>query len=280
MNITELLKLRGLDTNVKIKLVHHQDDRYDLWDLYRTGHFETYQSYQSKPIFRCEYVVAFMGLDGSRAQFIGVYRVCSSKPAREALLPPDYPYPNFAKADDFYYDLQPVAGFEDFKDRVIIDWGSSPRAWPQWLNKRQKDVVEVLPKGYVKAFPGYLEAILKFDELVAIIKNPVANREWHRMLSAVAGVYLIVDNKTGKQYIGAAYGNDGIWGRWANYAKSFHGGKDMLKALVGDDSSYARNFTFTILHILLKTATKDEVVAWEVHYKKKLGTRAFGLNLN
>jgi len=37
------------------------------------------------------------------------------------------------------------------------------------------------------------------------------------MLASVAGVYLILDTETGYQYIGAATGKDGIWGRWSKY---------------------------------------------------------------
>lgn len=33
INIVELLKLRGLDTNKEIKLVRHQDQRHDLYEL-------------------------------------------------------------------------------------------------------------------------------------------------------------------------------------------------------------------------------------------------------
>ena len=32
------------------------------------------------------------------------------------------------------------------------------------------------------------------DDLVQIIGNPTANREWHRSLAAVAGVYLTEDD--------------------------------------------------------------------------------------
>lgn len=58
MDIVELLALRGLDTNAKIKLARHQDKRYDVKELYRDGHLDTYQSYQSRPVFECDYVVS------------------------------------------------------------------------------------------------------------------------------------------------------------------------------------------------------------------------------
>ena len=114
----------------------------------------------------------------------------------------------------------------------------------------------------------------------AIFKAPEANREWHRMLSAIAGVYLITDMVTGKQYVGSAYGAEGILGRWATYVRTFHGGNALLRDLVEAHSSYARNFQFTILRTLPASLTKNEVLEFEQLYKRKLGTRAFGLNAN
>ncbi len=282
LGIIELLELRGLDTKAKIKLVRHQDPRYDVNELYSNGQFEIYQSYQTKPRFhKCIYVVSFIGLDRTRAKFIGVYRVNGSRPANEVPSPPNFIYPQYAEdysEGTFHYDLEIVPGFEDFENRVIIEWGKSTRSWHQWL--REKEVIEILPVGYVKSFPGYLDLIITFDELIKIINNRSANKEWHQMLSAVAGIYLIVDKETGKQYVGSAYGKNGILGRWTTYAKTAHGGNAELKKLIQSREGYGRNFRFSILHTLPKTLTKNEVIAYEKLFKDKLGTRAFGLNSN
>jgi hypothetical protein len=137
MNIVELLHLRGLNPAAKVKLVRHKDKRYDVRKLYRTGHLETYQSYQAKPIFECDYIVAFIGLEGSLARFVGVYHVLDRRPARDVPVPPEFPYPDFAREDDVYYELQTVPGFEDLKDRIVIDWGKGARAWHQWLSGKE-----------------------------------------------------------------------------------------------------------------------------------------------
>lgn len=102
----------------------------------------------------------------------------------------------------YRYKLKQQAGFEDLEQRVVIEWGRSTRTWHQWL--KPKEVVEVLPKNYVMEFPGYEDFILGFDDLKKIIHNHSAHREWHRMLGAVAGIYLITDGSTGKQYVGSA----------------------------------------------------------------------------
>ena len=230
MNIVELLKLRGLDTSANIKLVRHQDKRYNLQELYSKNKLDIYQSYQGKDVFNCDYVVSFLGTEGTRAVFIGVYQVLGKKDAKEVEPPENLLDPVFYQDSKFFYELKPLEGFEDYKDRLIIDWGSATLSWHQYLS--EKEVIEILPKGYVKEFPGFLDFILSYYELKKLISNPEANREWHRMLSSVGGIYLIVDKLTGKQYVGSAYGEDGIWGRWANYAKSGHGGNELLKKLL------------------------------------------------
>ena len=170
---------------------------------------------------------------------------------------------------------------EDLIERLVIDWGNPAINWCKNLyNKSEKEVVEIRPKGYVENFPGYDAVFLSFIELEKIIRNPDANRIWHTMLSAVAGIYLIVDRKNGLQYLGSAYGKKGIWGRWKNYVADKHGGNIKLKENIAINSKCYENYTFSILRTLPKTLTKNEVIAYENQYKEILGTRAFGLNGN
>jgi hypothetical protein len=279
ISIVHLLEMKGLDTSKRIKLVRHQDKRYDVSLIYSLGQIEIYQSYQGKPIFECDYIVSFVGFGGSWARMTGVYRVGIRQPAENVPLPPDFIYQdNWDTEGGVHYELEEVPGFEDLKDRVVIDWGKGALAWHQWL--KHKEVVEILPAGYTKKFTGYLDFVLTYDELVKIIKNPIANKEWHAMLSSVAGVYLILDESTGKQYVGSAYGREGILGRWSNYASSGHGGNIILKDVINNNKYGAKSFRFTILQTLPKTLTKNEVIAQESIYKNKLGSLAFGLNKN
>ena len=96
----------------------------------------------------------------------------------------------------------------------------------------------------------------------------------------VMPIYLILDKRTGEQYVGSTYGADGLWQRWSNYAKNGNGGNKLLKKITEVDKKYANNFQWSILTTLSKTITKDEAIAIENKYKEKLGSRAFGLNEN
>jgi len=100
------------------------------------------------------------------------------------------------------------------------------------------------------------------------------------MLSNVYGVYLILDKKAGQQYVGSAYGKDGIWGRWSHYEKSKHGDNKILIELLEKDPSRYKHFQFSILSVLSNSSMYDQVIQLESITKEKLGTRVFGLNAN
>jgi hypothetical protein len=77
----------------------------------------------------------------------------------------------------------------------------------------------------------------------------------------VKGIYLISDVKTGKRYIGSAYGDQGIWSRWCDYVASGHGGNVELCALVSEPTlEYCRkSFGFALLEYR-PSPTPDDVI--------------------
>jgi hypothetical protein len=169
--------------------------------------------------------------------------------------------------------------FESLEHRVVIEWGRGALAWHQ--HTTNKPVVQILPTGQLlRVFTDYLDFTLTHSELRYLFQHEDANSEWRARLSAVAGIYLILATTTGRQYVGSAYGVDGIWGRWATYAANRHGGNTLLRALVESDHAYPNAFTYSILQILPKTVTLAETLQWERRYKAKLGSMATGLNAN
>lgn len=129
-------------------------------------------------------------------------------------------------------------------------------------------------------FDDYLEFSLTYAQLRDLFNNEEAHRDWRIPLSAVAGIYLILAQASGDLYVGSAYGESGIWGRWRNYASSGNGGNVRLRELITSNSAYPEQFRFSVLQILPKTMAREEVLKREMLYKNKLGTRATGLNSN
>lgn len=264
ITIQELLYNRGLDQLAKIKLVRHKDKRLDLYNMYRTDRnsFLDYQNSQSKDVFReVDYIVAFIGEEGVLARFIGVFRIIGKEEI----------------GNGFKYKMSDVSGYDDLKERVLIRWENAI-CWHQWI-KNEMEIVEICPGLHYKRFTDYFDLVLMYSELEEIIGNQY--NDWKSVLSSIKGVYLITDTNTGKLYVGSAYGENGIWGRWSDYiSTSGHGNNKLLKELINNNPNYKFHLQFSILMILPKTVTSDEAILKEQLFKRKLGSNSFGLNAN
>jgi hypothetical protein len=182
-------------------------------------------------------------------------------------------------AAKFFYDLERDQRFDDLRDRLVIDWGAGTRAWVQNLDN--KPILEIKEPGRkLPPFDDYLEFSLTHSQLKDRFENEEAHRDWRIPLGSVAGIYLILAQGSGDLYVGSAYGESGIWGRWRNYADSGDGGNVRLRALIASNPAYPEQFRFSVLQILPKTMARDEVLKREILYKNKFGTRATGLNSN
>lgn len=264
ITIQELLYNRGLNRLAKIKLVRHKDKRLDLYNPYRTDRnsFWDYQNTQSKDVFKgVDYIVSFIGEEGVFARFIGVFKILNKEQTEYG----------------FKYSMLDISDYDDLKERVIIRWENAI-SWHQWI-KNEMEVVEICPGLHYKRFSDYFDLILSYSELEEIITNQY--NDWRTVLSSIKGIYLITDINTGKLYVGSAYGENGIWGRWSDYiSTSGHGNNKILRKLISNNNSYKFNLQFSILMILPKTVTADEAISKEQLFKRKLGSNSFGLNAN
>lgn len=265
ITIQELLYNRGISRSASVKLVRHKDRRLDIYNMYRTDKpaFIDYQNTQSHDVFKnVEYIVSFIGEEQAFARFVGVYKIAGRT----------------HDGANYKYTMEEVDGYDDLKERVIIRW-ENPISWHQWI-KNEMEVVEISAGLHYKRFTDYFDLILDFTELQDIVVNKYP--DWYKLLSSIKGIYLITDNNQGKLYVGPAYGEDGIWGRWRDYvATNGHGGNKSLKDLIDGDWQYAvKYFQFSILMLLPKTVTPDEAIRKEQLFKRKLGSNTFGLNNN
>lgn len=250
----------------RVKLVRHKDSRAEYRDVIKDkDKLLAYQRTQPKHVFKgCDYIVSFIGIERSQAVLFNVFEVRGHTEIN----------------GEYEYDLYPVSGFENLVDRLVIDWGNNTISWHQWYDRHDKRVVSILPEGYIGHFPGLLDFVLEFDELHKMTMNPEANHEWFTHLSSINGVYLILDSKTGNQYIGSACGKQGIWQRWTEYVKTKTGGNKQLVKLLKQDPAYHKNFRYSVLQTLPSNITRQETIKVEQLYKEKLGSRAHGLNDN
>ncbi len=144
--------------------------------------------------------------------------------------------------------------------------------------KRQLEVHELLPEEYNgKDFPGYENIFLSWDELKQIVDTKKS--DWLHALQNRKGVYRIMDLATGKVYIGAAYGKEGLWQRLAQYTKNGgHGGNKKLKELGFD--YIKKNFEYRVLVSFPSIVSDEEIIAQEKWWKEVFKSMAFGYNDN
>ena len=185
---------------------------------------------------------------------------------------------------DKRYKVKLTKQGESFIGRLKL--GSPYRARPTRVNMESHygsfEVREILREPYSgRTFPGYEEIDVSFQELETLMRND--RPDWKSALENVKGVYLVTDTKTGRFYIGSAYGEQGVWSRWRNYTDTGHGGNVELRKIVKSaDLKYCRaNFRFALLEHRLSKTPDDIILAREEYWKRILRTRGDrGLNRN
>lgn len=272
LTFNDLLELEGVDIN-DVRLVRHQDSRlgrgrlYEAWRNNRDA-FESYQSVQSKDRFPIGGLLAsFVVTEAQKTVFFGIYRVdgvdrCPSG-SSDALLRHD-------TSGHYRYDLTLLDLLADYRDKVVIDWGAGTRSWVQRAANQPKQVVEIAAQ-FEPRFPGFREFVRPVEDI------PTLPNGWQQVLRSVKGVYLLVDLDSGGQYVGSAKGADSLFGRWMEYATDGHGGNLGLRRAA---SSGRRRYQVSVLEVVGENTPDTTIEQIEAHWKNKLLSRTFGLNVN
>lgn len=279
--LQDILPLEQLNQQGKVLLVRHYHPKLD--EMLRKNLIDEYQSFQARPAFsKCKYVVSFLGTERNMAVFYGVYEVLGILKGEK--LPT---YSNELKEycnnqdtlKDFCLQLKRISEFDKFQDRLVINW-MVPRGWfHTYGSVIKKEVVKLFPESFVKDFPGLMNIRLTYSELDRIIKNPDSNQDWYESLTRLQAVYLILDLKSGLQYVGTTYGKNGLWQRWETYVRTNGTGENKeLNRLKDRDALFAQNLQFSILEVLPRNADVTYCTRKESSWMEKLGTRDFGLN--
>lgn len=275
---SDVLKKVGLDP-AKVKLIRHALTDKGFKSCYDKNMVLEYTRQQKNGFSKnYDYWCVFISGKGTLAKLFACYKVRNSVPDTPDIMPEHFPHPEWFQGENAYFDLEYVDLLKDYEGRLMIDWGNSARMWHQ-RGTTEKPIMAI-QADEKRVFSGFENLILTYDELKEIVENPTVYEAWHTALSSVNAIYLIVDRETGKQYVGSAYGKEGLLGRWACYVNSLHGNNKLMKELICTYPERYHHFQFSILQILPKTVTDDEVIQTESLFKKKLLSIAFGMNDN
>lgn len=278
ITIKKILEIYGVDSS-KVKLVRHGNKEIPVRETFLSDikRFEAYQRFQAPNKFgNSKSIAVFAPYYKTTGIFLGLWDIQGCLKTEDFTNEIIKELEKHNLPEDWFdiavrYDLKRNKSLDDLSERLIIEWGHSTVSWVQ---SKDKEVIEIKGKKSIGDFQSFSLVDINHKELKNIFDFPDTNLTWLKALSSVNGVYLIKDKSTGKLYVGSAYGESGIYGRWAAYAKNGHGGNLELKDL---DPT---NFQFSILEIVPGTATADSVIECENRWKEKLGTRNFGLNRN
>jgi hypothetical protein len=175
------------------------------------------------------------------------------------------------------YEYEILPEYQKYFGRLIIKYKNKAQTMIRLAKSVINDceVVQILPDTFDNdIFPGYDKVNISWQELSRVISK----ESWKTALQNQKGVYLITDISTGKMYIGSAYGENMILGRWQSYVKTGNGGNVELKKISFDYIKH--NFKYSILDIFKSTVDDQLIIARESWWKSVLQTRKFGYNKN
>ncbi len=182
------------------------------------------------------------------------------------------------------YEGAELQNYQPYFGRVVVKYRKTHQTQVVFANNiiNELEVEQILPSVFDGIdFPGYDKVRLSYSQLSTIIHRH--KRDWIAALENQKAVYLITDTCSGKQYVGSAYGENGmLLQRWTNYVNDGHGGNKLLKEVVtvsGIDY-VAQNFQYAILENYNSRVEKRIILERESWWKETLGSRAFGLNAN
>ncbi len=253
-------------------------DRPDLFNAYQ----QTQGAKVEGAMKKAKYVASFIGHAPKLSLYIGLYKVSSWDPLsmkqylqRAAIreLNEHGMISSFLEDERtsilwFNLDLQKF--YHEWKGKLVVQWPGKELSWWRWADRNTFPIHAIAEDSQlVSTMPKWYEINVSWSDL------GIFPSHWKAALAQWRGIYYIFDEVDGKGYVGSAYGDANLLGRWLNYAESGDGGNKLLK------SRDPSNFQFTILQRVSPDLEPREVIAIEESWKQRLHSFApFGLNIN
>lgn len=262
MNIKDLIPF--LEENKKEIKIHCATGSTDVFapkKSFLNDKFKEWQEEQNQKNFERKYILSLIFWDKDEWLFAGIY---------ESL--------NVKQNDNgrFVYETKLLDVANEFIGKTIFKFKKDFRNSYLCLENHIGNInlLEIKRDVVKQTFPGYDLVNVSWQDLSDVIESD----SWKTALENQKGVYLITDKSNGKHYVGSAYGQDMILGRWRNYVQNGHGGNKDLKALGFD--YIKENFQYSILEIFKSTTDDNTIIDRESWWKEVLMTRDFGYNKN
>jgi hypothetical protein len=262
MNIKELIPfLEEKKALVKIHCARGSKDEYAPKKEFLKGKFKEWQEEQNKKNFERQYILSLIFWGKDEWLFAGVYESLNVKQNDKG---------------GYIYETKLLDIANEFIGRAIFVFRKEFRNSYLCLEKHIDNInlLEIKRDFVTPKFPGYDQVNVSWKDLSDYIESD----SWKTALENQKGVYLITDISNGKKYVGSAYGQEMILGRWRDYVQNGHGGNKELKTFKFD--YIKNNFRYSILEIFKYTTDDNTIITRESWWKEVLMTREFGYNKN
>ena len=280
IKLCELLNIKKSDfSDYKVHFAIGRKNRKEPYNTFLIDGFKIWQEHQTNRNFGRRFILSLIYYSKDIWMFGGIYEVMPVKPV---------PVAESNGWKGWKYETELVNSSVDLIGRAFFKFKKEFRAsYPVLeLDPKNGEPIADMPLAFLMEkrvaltdFLGFDNVNIDYKTLKYIISDNISS--WRAALSNVKGIYLIVDTLTGKQYVGSAYGDNCIWQRWSEYAKSGHGGNIELKELLKiNGENYKYNFKYSILEVCNMNLGSEYILSRENHWKDVLLSRQFGLNKN
>lgn len=280
LNLYELIGIKKEDfCNYKVHFAIGRNKRKEPYETFLRDEFKNWQEHQTGKNWTREYILSLIYYEKDIWMFGGVYKVLPIKPK---------PIEEKNGWRGWKYETELTDTAAEYIGRAFFRFKKEFRMSYTMLelNPKNGGRVAEMPLSHIlekrvalSDFPGFDRVNIEYKTLKYIISDGLLS--WRSALSSVKGIYLIVDTKTGKQYVGSAYGEECIWQRWETYASNGHGeNKELKKLLRENGEDYKFRFKYSILEVCNMNLGNDYIKERETYWKDVLLTRNFGLNDN
>ena len=266
--LNEILKLDNLE-NVKIRFNLMFRDNWNPIEIFKKEDFDVllegqYWNYKKKKSYKHgQITLGFIRINNNDESWLLFHVGKITK--------------DLNKLDGVGYEYEILPQYEKYFGRLIIKYKNKSQTMIRYANSviNHCEVIQILPDTFGNdIFPGYDKVNVSWEEMSRVISK----ESWKAALQNQKGVYLITDISNGKMYVGSAYGENMILGRWQSYIKSGNGGNVELKKLNFD--YIKKNFKYSILDIFKSTTDDQNIISRESWWKSVLQTREYGYNRN
>ncbi len=266
--LNEILKLDNLD-NVKIRFNLMFKDNWNPIEIFKKEDFNVllegqYWNYIKKKSYKYgQITLGFIRINNNDELWLLFHVGKITK--------------DLNKLDGVGYEYEILPQYEKYFGRLIIKFKNKTQNMIRNANSviNHCEVFQILPDIFENdIFPGYDKVNVSWEEMSRVISK----ESWKTALQNQKGVYLITDISNGKMYVGSAYGENMILGRWQSYIKTGNGGNVELKKMNFD--YIKKNFKYSILDIFKSTTDDQNIISRESWWKSVLQTREFGYNKN